>query len=537
MNIKGMAPFNIDLLILKDQDVKTLQPIKVQDIFEGGSKNFHRDGLFSVEIFGKVGEEKRNRLFSYIDMKISVFHPVIFKAICELKGLYGEILSGRSYAIFDEGTKDFIKSDQTKGQTGFKFFVDHFKEIKFEERPSAKREFNIKLLKKYADNCLMDKLVVMPAGLRDYQIDENGKPSEDEINTLYRKALAVGGYVENVNTKINEAYLDSARFNLQLTVNDIYDYIKALLEGKSKLILGKWGSRKIYNSTRNVITSYIPDTTELHSPKTVSTNQTVVGLYQYLRAILPLAVKHVRDTYLNKVFIGPNSPVVLVNKKTLKKELVNLDPEYYDEWMTYEGLEKVMARFGEENLRHEALEIEGYYIGLLYIDEKVFKFVQDKDELPEGFSENNLIPITYVQLLYLSVFRDSSSIPCFVTRYPVTGYGSIYPSYVYLKTTVRSTVKEELDDNWANSGVFAYEFPIQNEQFYNSFSPSPAHIGRLGADYDGDAMSLICVLTEEAKAEVKKKLNSRDYYVGVNGKMSFSASNDIVDLVLANMTS
>lgn len=531
-----IVPFNIDLLILKDSDVANIRPVKVHDITTASTRNFHPDGLFSIETFGKVGEERRNRLFSYIDMRVPVFHPIIFKTLCDLKGLYGEIMSGRAYAVFDKESKDFIRSDAMKGNTGYSFFVSHFKELMFEPRPSAKREFSIKLINKYRANCLMSKLVVMPAGLRDYVVDANGKPSQDEINGLYLKVLSIAGVIENVDPKINAEYLDSARHNLQIAVMEIYDYIKNMMEGKSKLILGKWAARKVFNSTRNVISSHIPDAQQLHSPKTVGTNQTVIGLYQYLRMILPLAIKHVRDTYLSDVFVGPNSPAIMVNKKTLRKEQVMLSPEYYDEWMTYEGLEKVFARFGEENLRHEPLDIEGYWVGLIYDDGKHYKFVQDIEDLPEDRDPKFLRPITYAELLYLSVYKDAAQIPCFVTRYPVTGYGSIYPSYVYLKTTVKSKVRMELDDSWEPTGNVAYEYPVEGVGFFNSMAPSMSHLSRLTADFDGDTCSATAVWTDEAKAEISKVLNSRDYYVAITGKMAFSAGNDLTDLTLASMT-
>ncbi len=483
MNISNV-PFNLALFVPTGQDLKSVRPIKVLDIFTGGSRNFHSDGLFSIETFGKVGEEKRNRMFSYIDLRISVFHPIVYKALCDLKSLYGDIMSGREYAFFDQTTKDFIKSDPLKGNTGYEFFVKHFKELEFEKRPSPRREFNIKLIDKYKDNCMFDKLIVMPAGLRDYTVDDNGKPSEDEINGFYRKVFSVASVMENVNSKVNIEYLDSARFSIQLAVMDIYNYIKNMLEGKSKLILGKWASRKVFNSTRNVITSYIPDSKELFDPRSATTNQTVVGLYQYLRSILPIAVKNVRDTYLDNVFTGPNSPALLINKQTLSKEMVALDPEHYDEWMTYEGLEKVMARFGEENLRHEPLTIGKHYMALIYKGKGVYKVFHDISQLPAGLNRKDVYPITYAELLYLSVYRNSSETPCFVTRYPITGYGSVYPSYAYLKTTVKSETREELDDNWERTGSVAYEFPIFREQFHNSISPSVSHIARLGADYD-----------------------------------------------------
>lgn len=535
----NMLPFNISLLILKDQDVKNIRPVKVQDIFDGFSRNFHPDGLFSTETFGKVGEEKRNRLFSYIDIKIDILHPIIYKAICDLKALYQGIISGKEYAVFDKTTKDFIKSNPLEGETGYTFFLKHFKELVFEERASDKREFNIKMINKYRDDCFINKIVVMPAGLRDLVIDEAGKPSEDEINKLYRKVLAYSNILHNVNSQVNSDYLNTARYNIQLSVNEIFDYIKNMLEGKSKFIQGRWVSRKVYNSTANVITSYVPKLKSLNDDRLVSCNQTVVGLYQYLRATLPLSIKQIRDTYLNRIFPGPNTPAILVDKKTLKKTMVNVDPENYDEWMTFEGLEKTLARYGQENLRHDYLEIDNYYIGLIYKgNDNTFKFMQDIDELPEDRKDEvkNVYPITFTELLYISVFRDSKNIPCLVTRYPITGYGSVYPSYVYLKTTVISEIRKELDDNWELTDYKANEFPVYNENFYNSFSPSHTHLKRLGADFDGDRCNFTCLLTDESQEEIKKVLNSKNYYVGVNGQMNFSVNSEIIELVVASLT-
>lgn len=478
-------PMNIEPLILTREDIKTLQRIEVLDIFAPSSRNFHSKGLFSTDIFGKTGEERRNRLFAYIDMHTEIIHPTLFKSIYDLKALYGDILSGKEYAIFDTEMKDFVKSNPIDGNTGFSFFINHYKDIVFEQRPSPKREFNIRLIDKYRNNSFFDKLLVLPAGLRDYMIDDNGKPSEDEINSLYRKVLSIASVIDNVDAKRNEEYLDAARFNLQLAVNDVYNYLKNLLEGKNKFIQGKWAARKVFNSTRNVITSYLHDSPELFGDTSVSTNQTVIGLYQYLRMIFPLSVKLVRESYLSDIFLGPNSPVLMVNKKTLKKEQVRLEGKYYDEWMTMEGLEKVFARYGQNDLRHEVLATETHYFGLLYKGpQNDYLFLQDIDDLPSHLDKAYVKPITFTELLYLSVFKDSAEIPCLITRYPITGYGSIYPSYIYLRTTIKSEVRYELGPDGERTGIKAVEFPIEGDQFYNSMSPSSSHLGRLTADFD-----------------------------------------------------
>jgi hypothetical protein len=336
---------------------------------------------------------------------------------------------------------------------------------------------------KYREKALIDKFVVMPAGLRDYTLDENNQPSEDEINTLYRKVLSLAGVIGTVDSKLNAEYFNNMRFQLQIACNEIFEYIKNLLEGKSKLVLGKWAGRKTFHSTRNVITSYVSKNKKLFGPNHVSTNQTVVGLYQFLRATLPLSIKNVRDGYMTKVFSGPNTPMMLTDKKTLKKVIVPIDGKEYDKWMTNEGLEKVFATYGQENLRHDHVEIAGHYAGLIFKGkDNTYRFLQDIDELPERYNKEDVSPITVTELIMLSVYEGSSEIPCFVTRYPVTGYGSIYPSYVYLKSTVENEIRILLDDNWEPTEQTCAEFPTPGSGFFNSFSVSSSHLGRLGAD-------------------------------------------------------
>ena len=533
-----LPAFNISPLLPTAQDLSNMREVKVLDIFTASTKNFHPEGLFSIEIFGKVGDETRNRLFAYIDLRTSIFHPTIFNSIIGLKSLYGEIMSGKAYAVFDKKTKDFVKSTATDGRTGFSFFVEHFQELEFEKRPSAQREFSIKLVEKYKDKALITKTLVMPAGLRDYVIDDTGKPSEDEINKLYRKIMSIAGTMQNVNLSLNSSFLDASRYNLQMAQMEVYDYIVSLMEGKKKLILGRFASRKVMDSTRNVITAGIPEVKELGDPKSVSSNDTIVGMYQFMRAVMPLTVKAVRDNYSKKIFNGPNSPAVLVNAKTLKKEYVQLDPEYYDTWMTYDGIEKICARFKEEQIRHEVLKANGYYLGLLFNDGKYFKFIQDIDEVPEQFDKTKVTPITLAQLLYIAIYKIAKRTPAFVTRYPVTGLGSIYPSWTYLRSTVKSVSLRELDDAWQPiQSHLANEFPITGLGFYNSMSPSNSHLKKLGADFDGDTMSYTALWGEESIQEIENLLRSRNYYVGLDGNMAFSMSDDTINLMLSSMTS
>lgn len=549
-----MLPFNLDLLILDAEKSKYLLPITSLDVFVPSSKSFHPFGLYSTEIFGKVGEERRNRKFGYVDTSISVFHPVVFYALVELKRLYGEILSGSKYARWNPVIKDFEKvelnetltvfgvsnKDKSDVGTGYAFFLKYFKEIKFEKRKSQSRDFNIRLVEKYKNKCLLDKVIVMPAGLRDLTVNENGQSSDNEINDFYRKIMSLSNHVTKESLKTGEEQYDRLRYNLQIAVNNLYDYIISLIEGKKKFLQGKWGSRNVFNSTRNVITAIKDDRADLFDRDAISVNQAMVGLYQYLKASLPVSIHKIRNGIISKVFVGPNSPAVLINKETLKPELVNIEPDYYDSWMTDEGMEKVITRFSEEDMRHLPIEIGGRYASLTYRGpDGTFALFQNIDELPEGRSKEHVKPTTYAELFYTAVYSDSNKARGFITRYPISGYGSIYPCMVYLRTTTKAQKLQELDpvNGWTpKENGLAREFPIFSEPFYNSLGPAKRHLKLLGADFDGDVCSFTIIFTDEAIAEHKRIMNSRNFFVSATGNMTFSAASDTLVMLMKSIT-
>lgn len=533
------VPFNISLLILTTENTRGLRPVKVLDIFAGaggGAKDFHPDGLFSVETFGKIGEEKRNRYFGYIELNTQIFHPTIFKAILDLKELYGKIMAGTAYAIFDPELKDFVAATPANGgKTGYAFFVKHFPELKFEERDSTSRSFNIRMVNQNRQSAMMSKLIVMPAGLRDFTILENGKPEEDEINGLYRRVLSTANVITTLSAASDPSYLDAMRHSLQIATYEVYRYIVNLLEGKSKLIQGWWTNRNVMRSTRNVITSNVSTVTELGGPTTIGPNHTVVGMLQTMAAIFPLMVNLLREITA-QVFTGPNAPAVLVNPKTLKKEIVSIHPDHYDRWMTQDGLETMLSHYEVEDFRHDAVMVDDYYFGLLYDDGSRVRFVQGVDDLPEGFDPKHLSPITFTELYYLAIAERVKTIPGMVTRYPILGFGSIYPSWIYLRTTVQARVVKKLGVDWTETDVVLNEFPIRGKAFMNSMSPAISHLHGLDADHDGDVCSLTCPLADESIDEIRNLLDSRDYYVSVNEEMSFSASNDISETLFLELT-
>ncbi len=534
---RKLDPFKIELLIPTRSDLQGVKKVKVMDIMEGFTKNFHPDGLFSTEIFGKVGEERRSRTFAYIDLNLKIFHPLIYKVIIDLKRLYGEVMAGKTYAVYDPVTKDLIPSNVAEGETGYEFFVKNFDRIEFRKGDSIERKMNIKFIEKHRKDPYIKQLILLPAGVRDYMVDEDGKPSEDEINAMYRSIMAICGNMENIDVDKNPEYMDASRANLQVKIYEIYKYIIGLLIGKHKLLQGSFLSRRVSNTTRNVITSHIPNVRMFGDTTSIRPTDTVMGLYQFLRDIMPLVVFHLKNKYLSNVFSGANTDMLVVDPKTLRGKRVPLDSKAYNTWMTYEGIEKVCDRFSQENMRHYPVMIGDNYLGLIYKGpDMTFKFFQDIDDLPAGLDKAHVTPITMTELLYMSVYDEAEDSYGYTTRYPVTQFGSTYPGTVYLKTTTKSEPRYELDDQWVKTNRLAKSFPINGAEFFNSMSPFSANIPRAGADFDGDQMSHYCVLTQEAKEEVKGIISSKEYFTTIDGKPTFSMDSDYIKLALAYLT-
>lgn len=532
------VPFNIKILDPKDERFKNLRPVTALDIFDNSGINFHPDGLFSTLIFGKVGEEARAEKFSFIKLKTTVFHPALFDALVGSKRLYMDIVSGKGYAVWDDKEKDFVAADAMTGKTGFRFFIGNWKEIVLPDTTSAENIENQKLIVNYKHVAMTDKVMVIPASMRDLEIGDDGRNEEDEINKLYRKMIAVANTIPGDDLAADRDVSDSARFKLQMTFKEVYDSLKNLISGKRKLILGKWASRHISDGTRNVISPLTESITMLGDPGNIGPNHTVYGLYQALRANRPVAIFEFKNNWLSKIQAGPGQPVKLINKKTLKSEHVSLKPDDWDKWFSDEGIDKLFSLFKNDGMRHAPVVVGNHYMALIYKGKDgTVRLMQDIDELPEQFDKNLVTPATYCELFYLSVIKKLNTLPLFVTRYPVASMGSIYPSISYIKTTVNSEKRYVLDDNWVrNENDFVTSFPISGEAFINTLCPNLIRLALLNADFDGDTGSANSAYTDESIAEVHKLFTKAIAYIDPKGRLIASAMVDTAKLVAFNMT-
>jgi len=476
-----MTPFNIDILILDKGILKQLGQITNLAIMKSSTKDFTDDGLFSTTIFGPVGSDERNVTFGYIDLKYPILHPLIFQLLGTLKVLYKDVMNGKRYAKWDNKEKDLVETTREEGRTGYQFMMEHVHKIKFHDNDSDERAFKIKLIKKYTnDTMMLDHWLVLPAGLRDYTVDDDGTPKEDEINDLYRKLIATVNSLNSISVdKNNLDLIDPIRVKIQNITLEIYEYIKVLLDGKSKFIQGKWTKRAITYGTRNVITSVPSSIDDIDNVDKPGFNDTIIGLYQYISAISPVIKYYVHTKFINKIINSESTIATVVDPKTMQTINTTIDASKRDEWLSYEGLDGIINKLSQEVIRTEPVMLDKYYMLLIYDDGKTVMPVFNTETLSDDYNRKYLRPITYAELFYISIYEIRKKYPAYLTRYPVVDLGGIYPTKLYLKTTVNGRTVKFVMGGIESTMV---EYPVLTEKFYNSLSPHLSKLEKLVGD-------------------------------------------------------
>lgn len=540
-------PFNITILKLDSNNTKNLSKITESAIFDSDAskERYHPQGLFSDEIFGPKSSTIRNERFAYIDVKLPILHPVIFQALSS-KQLNKDIMSGSAYAIFDYKTNTFIKSDPIDGDTGYNFFIQHLPLLQLEDTGTDGRDLNIKLLNKYRSIATTDKIIVIPAGIRDIDIT-SGRPEYDDINDIYMKLIRLSNNISPSLVEIDASLADKTRYRLQEAFNELYNAIKDRIDGKKKLILGKWAARKVFNTSRNVITSSAPSGRYLKSKANAGFNDTLVSLYQAMKGVLPKTIYQLKHSYLADIFQDINNEAYLINRDTLKLESVKVEPKVFDMYSSDEGLQNLINRYDHESVRHKPVTVAKHYVSLTYtgvIDgKKVFKIFRDISTLPSHLSKDDVHPTTYTEMFYYVLAPILNEHNAIITRYPISGPGSCQVCKTKVKTSIQDEVRYLLTDDWTLPEISGIDdtpylsWPILGEKTQEAMSPPHSVLGAMGADFDGDTMSYNPVYSDEATEETNRLLNSKGAYLDAMGNLLRTTSIDTVEYVFFNMTS
>ena len=546
---KAAEPFNLRFIDL-DALIKTenLQEVTSEFIKEPSSNHFHSEGLFSEQIFGQIGTEARLKRGGYIKLNCHVLHPVVFQNLQAIRRFYIEILSGNTYAVWNNEEQDFERAaeDEKGADTGFTFFMKYFNRLNLSKNASYKRNDKIDVIMKNKALRIIDKIYVIPAAIRDMK-EEDTRMEKDSINKLY------AGLIRNARAMSpgadTNALFDSVHYLIQRRVVELYDFVANIMSGKHGFMEGKYQHRSIARGTRNVITASdmdceCPDDANAHK-----IDETKVPLFQAAKGGANYLVYWFKALFYDQIVSISSENVPLINPKTLNLEYVPLSTHDKDRFTTSEGIERTIDRFRDTANRFSPVTADGpnnqrYYLFMVYdegdrvyITRNVGEFKQRYEQAGKTYDAAKLRPMTNVEMLYIVAYTALRGTHGTVTRYPVTDDQSIFVSKTHIITTAPSRIVrlcQNVEDS--QTDLILPEYPVLGARFIDAMMLHPTRLKSLGADFDGDTTSWIPIFSEEANRECENFIHSQANYMLPSGSTLAKMSDDILNITIHALT-
>jgi len=531
-NIKRLNHFSITLLTnerltaLASPEVKTGQIMKTGNVF-------HEEGLFSTEIFGEVGTPQRMRQNGHINLKLRILHPLAWLGLTTMSSLHRRILSSETTAVFDKESGDFVESED--GRTGFNFYMETMDKIKFTNpNNSDLRAFKIRLTSELnkPEMLTSSRLAVLSAGYRDYVIDKNNKPSQDEVNDLYRTLINTASLIpDNVNdTGDLGIYLESLRIKMQITSLQIYLHSLNIIDGKRGIIRGNLMNKAVDFGTRNVITADNSKITKLGEGTHLRFNDIAVGLFQHSKAINPITIGGLTKLFGN-IFSASQKTARIIDIVSKQTSTLDINNKIVTLYTTEKGINKYTNKFKSTSFAKAIFGAGDYCFAMIRDIDNVVELVYDTT----GMSDDELEPLrpaTNLEILYFSIVDKFNSFYASTTRYPAINQGGTYPVKPSIKPTLTMVEKRVVKDGLDYS---VFNYPVMTSDVYDSMSPHHSKLGPANADFDGDQMNYAVYWSTDANEEIKKVLDSRAFYIGIDNKLVYTSDNHILRYVVGSI--
>ena len=427
------APMEIDLVTDRIIENSKLKPVTDPISFSGTEPT--EGGLFSPDIFGRTPDEQ-NRQFAYIDLHDRFFHPYIYEILDDLMPKrFKKCAAGEgSWALDKDGYLVELKDGDPGYEnmnSGISWLVEIYPKMKYKTSDSLVRKDKIKLLKDFKpEEVIISKWLVIPIKYRD--IDRNSSvhilPELDErYNNIIR-------YANSLSDRTFSYFNYAVRYNLQNELVNIRKYGQSLLEKKwgffHRFILGK----SIDRGSRDVIS--VPSFRGYQKPSDNPIDMFHTGIplakcliigYDF---IMRYCVNFFADNFRNRrdypVYELVDGEYKITKSVEIKDQMERFNTGY---------LEKKINRFkNSHGTRFEPITIltkDNHEIPIHMSGQFM--------ELRPGSKYSSTIlnrPMTWTDLFYQAAVNTLSDKYVYITRYPIEGYNSIFPTQCLPLSTI-----------------------------------------------------------------------------------------------------
>lgn len=485
---------------------------------------FDPGGILSNEIFGISKGDRRNT-FAYVNLRHHFIHPHIYTNV--LKSMFGAVVyiaSGQKRYVIQNG---WPIEDDENGWTGLENLYDHWNEIDWKKSKSVNKDNKNLLINLDRDKIFINSILICPPAFRDVMIAGTVDSSDhvSEINDLYVKLIRADSLLSEGGLFARTQY--ATQMKVQETLVTIYDYFKNLIAKKHGLIKKNLMGKKVDYGVRTVISAPTFNNERMED-NIVDIEHSALPISSCCSTFYRLIEAWLKNFFTREIINDPNiityydysnnkeitaalkDPEVQFSERNIRKMIndycLNPDNRYrvinVDVVVPYKGRDKVVA---------------------------ASMLLKGKIMLPNNVSKVLNRSLTVTDILYIACVDVCEKRHMMVSRYPVGTDKGIYFSKIRVQSTsnhvkVVFNGKEypfypDIDFNVPHDKV--------GVQFIDTLVMSNSHLEGMGADYDGDQVSVRGIWSDEANLEAEEIMNKKLYALTISGSNAKVVSREV----------
>lgn len=479
------------------------------------------DGLLSNEIFG-ITQTERSGIFSYVNLGEEFIQPYYYKIWLKIdRNLRGCVYETQTFKITSDG---YLEPDEN-GETGLAFLRKNIDKLKFKK---TKKDELYKALMDGKNKGLLftKKLVIIPPYYRDVNTNGDGKVGVGEINKLYISLINTVNALDSSND-YGLSLAGGIRGKIQDIMLEIYNWFtvgESIVGGEhtGSGIFKKFGiqRRSVMAKTTDYSARLVLSSAKINENTIddymVDMDYSALPLSACCVIAYPYVIFELRQFFNNEfggklTYPATDTTMITLNNPQVEFSDDRLDKELNEYIHGYSNRIKPIMVPATDGKQYP-LTFKGYSV--------------TKEEYTAGKRESATIverDFTWLDLFYIAAVAATEDKTALITRYPMDSYFN----QLYTRIRVSSTIQTE---PMIVNGKFYPWYPKirqsdigrdTSNMFVDTCQIANPYCGIMGADFDGDTVTVKMAYSIEANRELQKHIDSKSQFItlsGVNGR-------------------